>query len=62
MAVDTVAAAQSSAEDPLLIAISVAYRDRVEVLTLRQSRSAGTLPSFGYLHRSGRRAAGDEAV
>jgi hypothetical chaperone protein len=43
-------------------AISVAYRDRVEVLALGRSRSAMTLPSFVYLHRGGRRAAGDEAV
>lgn len=43
-------------------AISVAYADRVEVLALGQSRSAMTLPSFVYLHRSGRRGAGDEAV
>jgi len=37
IAVDSVAAAQSSSEDLLRIAISVAYRDRVEVLALRQS-------------------------
>jgi hypothetical chaperone protein len=43
-------------------AISVAYPDRVEVLALGPSRSAMTLPSFVYLHRGGRRAAGDEAV
>jgi len=43
-------------------AISVAYRDRVEVLSLGPSRRAKTLPSFVYLHRSGRRAAGDEAA
>jgi hypothetical chaperone protein len=43
-------------------AISVAYPDRVEVLALGRSRSAMTLPSFVYLHRGGRRAAGDEAV
>ncbi|HKW71974.1 MAG TPA: Hsp70 family protein [Candidatus Dormibacteraeota bacterium] len=41
--------------------VSVAYPDRVEVLPLGQSRSQ-TLPSFVYLHRAGRRAAGDEAV
>ena len=41
--------------------VSVAYRDRVEVLPLGQSASR-TLPSFVYLHRAGRRAAGDEAV
>jgi hypothetical chaperone protein len=43
-------------------AISIAYRDRVEVVALGRSRSAMTLPSFVYLHRGGRRAAGDEAV
>jgi hypothetical chaperone protein len=43
-------------------AISVAYPDRVEVLPVGRSRSAMTLPSFVYLHRGGRRAAGDEAV
>ncbi|HEX9100303.1 MAG TPA: Hsp70 family protein [Candidatus Dormibacteraeota bacterium] len=43
-------------------AISVAYPDRVEVLPLGRWRSAMTLPSFVYLHRGGRRAAGDEAV
>jgi len=43
-------------------AISVAYADRIEVLALGRSRSAMTLPSFVYLHRSGRRGAGDEAV
>lgn len=43
-------------------AISVAYPDRVEMLALGPSRSAMTLPSFVYLHRGGRRAAGDEAV
>ena len=43
-------------------AIAVAYADRVEVLPLGASRSAMTLPSFVYIHRSGRRAAGDEAV
>ena len=41
--------------------VSVAYPDRVEVLTLGGSASK-TLPSFVYLHRAGRRAAGDEAV
>lgn len=41
--------------------VSVAYRDRVDVLPLGQSASR-TLPSFVYLHRAGRRAAGDEAV
>src|SRR5260370_42702562 len=43
-------------------AISVAYPDHVEVVALGRSRSAMTLPSFVYLHRGGRRAAGDEAV
>ena len=41
--------------------VSVAYADRVEVLALGGS-SAKTLPSFVYLHRAGRRAAGDEAI
>jgi hypothetical chaperone protein len=43
-------------------AISVAYEDHVEVLGLGAARSSVTLPSFVYLHRSGRRAAGDEGV
>jgi hypothetical chaperone protein len=43
-------------------AISVAYADRVEVLALGAAGSSLTLPSFVYLHRSGRRAAGDEGV
>lgn len=41
--------------------VSVAYADRVEVLPLGRSASR-TLPSLVYLHRAGRRAAGDEAV
>ena len=41
--------------------IAVAYADRVEVLGLGPSASR-VLPSFVYLHRAGRRAAGDEAV
>ena len=41
--------------------VSIAYADRVEVLTLAGSASR-TLPSFVYLHRAGRRAAGNEAV
>lgn len=41
--------------------VSVAYADRVEVLGLQGSASR-TLPSFVYLHRAGRREAGDEAV
>jgi len=43
-------------------AVSIAYADRVEVLPLGASRSSSTLPSFIYLHRAGKRAAGDEAV
>lgn len=43
-------------------AVSVAYRDRVEVLSLGRSGRTQTLPSFVYLHRSGRRAAGEEAA
>src|SRR6202521_4920544 len=43
-------------------AVSVAYADHVEVLPLGRSRSALTLPSFVYLHRGGRRAAGDEGI
>jgi hypothetical chaperone protein len=43
-------------------AISIAYQDRVDVLPLGRERSSLTLPSFVYLHRSGRRAAGDEGV
>jgi hypothetical chaperone protein len=39
--------------------VSIAYADRIEVVPLGSSR---TLPSFVYLHRAGRRAAGDEAV
>ena len=39
--------------------VSIAYADRVDVVALGSSR---TLPSFVYLHRAGRRAAGDEAV
>jgi hypothetical chaperone protein len=41
--------------------VSVAYPDRVDVLPLGTS-AARTLPSFVYLHRAGRRAAGDEAI
>jgi hypothetical chaperone protein len=40
-------------------AVAIAYEDRVEVVPLGSSR---TLPSFVYLHRAGKRAAGDEAV
>jgi hypothetical chaperone protein len=43
-------------------AISIAYQDHVEVLALGAARSSLTLPSFVYLHRSGRRNAGDEGV
>ena len=43
-------------------AVSIAYADRVEVVPLGRSRAAMTLPSFVYLHRAGRRSAGDEAV
>jgi hypothetical chaperone protein len=43
-------------------AVSVAYADRVEVVPIGPHRAALTLPSFVYLHRSGRRRAGDEAV
>jgi hypothetical chaperone protein len=42
-------------------AVSIAYADRVEVAPLGASH-ASTLPSFIYLHRAGRRRAGDEAV
>jgi hypothetical chaperone protein len=40
-------------------AVAIAYDDRVEVVALGSSR---TLPSFVYLHRAGRRAAGEDAV
>jgi hypothetical chaperone protein len=43
-------------------AISIAYPDHVEVLTLGAAHSSLTLPSFVYLHRSGRRNAGEEGV
>jgi hypothetical chaperone protein len=43
-------------------AVSIAYADRVELVPVGAARSAVTLPSFVYLHRAGRRAAGDEAV
>ncbi len=43
-------------------AIAVAFADRVDVVPLGPSPSAMTLPSFVYLHRSGGRAAGDQAV
>jgi hypothetical chaperone protein len=41
--------------------VSVASADHVAVLPLGRS-AARTLPSFVYLHRAGRRVAGDEAV
>ena len=41
--------------------VSIAYPDRVEVLAWGGS-AARMLPSFVYLHRDGRRAAGNEAV
>ncbi|HEX2681359.1 MAG TPA: hypothetical protein VHQ03_08705, partial [Candidatus Dormibacteraeota bacterium] len=43
-------------------AVSIAYEDRVEVVSVGETRASTTLPSFVYLHRGGRRAAGDEAV
>src|SRR5260370_35053750 len=43
-------------------AVAVAYADRVDEVPLGPSPSAKTLPSFVYLHRGGKRAAGDEAV
>src|SRR5262249_26206198 len=41
--------------------VAIAYPDYVDVLAFGSSR-ARTLPSFVYLHRAGRRAAGDEAL
>lgn len=43
-------------------AVSIAYRDRVEVASLGETEAVRILPSFVYLHRAGRRLAGDEAV
>src|SRR6266853_4721502 len=43
-------------------AVAVAYADRVDVVPLGPSPSAKTLPSFVYLHRGGKRAAGEDAV
>jgi hypothetical chaperone protein len=43
-------------------AVSIAYPDRVEVVPIGRSRISTTLPSFVYLHRQGRRRAGEEAV
>ncbi|MGA8922607.1 MAG: Hsp70 family protein [Candidatus Dormiibacterota bacterium] len=42
--------------------VAIAYPDRVEVLPVGPGRVSKTLPSFVYLHRGGRRTAGDEAV
>jgi hypothetical chaperone protein len=42
--------------------VAIAYADRVEVLPIGPGGSSKTLPSFVYLHRGGRRTAGDEAV
>src|SRR2546426_7868612 len=43
-------------------AVSIAYPDRVDVVSIGPSRTSRTLPSFVYLHRKGRRTAGEEAV
>ena len=43
-------------------AIAVAHRDRVEVVPAGPGAAARTLPSLVYLHRDGRRAAGEEGV
>ena len=43
-------------------AVAIAYADRVEVVSVGPSRAARTLPSFVYLHRSGKRLAGAEGV
>lgn len=43
-------------------AVSVAYADRVEILPIGPTRTSPTLPSFVYLHRSGKRLAGAEGV
>jgi hypothetical chaperone protein len=43
-------------------AISIAYTDRVELVPVGRSTGSMTLPSFVYLHRAGRREAGDQAV
>ena len=43
-------------------AIAIAYTDHVDVVHLGPMRSGQTLPSFVYLHRSGRRLAGAEGV
>ncbi len=42
-------------------AVSIAYPDRVELVKVGASH-ATTIPSFVYLHRSGSRQAGDQAV
>ncbi|HET7466246.1 MAG TPA: hypothetical protein VFL29_06250, partial [Candidatus Dormibacteraeota bacterium] len=43
-------------------AVSIAYADRVEILPIGPTRASRTLPSFVYLHRSGKRLAGTEGV
>ncbi len=43
-------------------AVAIAYADRVEVLPIGPTKTARTLPSFVYLHRSGTRLAGAEGV
>ncbi len=43
-------------------AVSIAYADRVDVVSIGPSGASTTLPSFVYLHRQGRRAAGEQAV
>src|SRR5256714_788247 len=43
-------------------AVSVAYANRVDILPIGPTRSSRTLPSFVYLHRSGRRLAGAEGA
>ena len=43
-------------------AVAIAYPDRVDVLPIGPTQSSRTLPSFVYLHRSGKREAGAEGV
>ena len=43
-------------------AVAAAHPDRVEVIPIGPSGSATTLPSLVYLHRAGRREAGEEGV
>lgn len=43
-------------------AIAIAYPDDVQVVPVGAGRASMTLPSFVYLHRAGRRKAGDDAV